>query len=119
MIRFFKPIALTALFAGLAACDVAYPVTVIGDNGMTFRGSATNTFLEGGSFHATNGKSVCVGRYEQYRDITTVSFPVNCNNGLTGIGTAHFESAVRGSGFVTMSDGSRWHFIFGRNANRI
>ena len=119
MTRFFKLISLTAALAVLAACDVAYPVTVIGDNGMTFRGSATNTFLEGGSFHATNGKSVCVGQFKQYRDIKTVSFPVNCNNGLTGIGTAHFESAVRGSGFVTMSDGSRWQFIFGSGATRI
>ncbi len=119
MKRFIQTISALALGVGLSACDVAYPVTVIGDNGMTFRGSATNTFLEGGSFHATNGKSVCVGRYQQYQDIKTVSFPVNCNNGLTGIGTAHFDSATRGSGFVTMSDGSRWQFLFGKGAARI
>ena len=119
MTRFFKLYATATFGLTLAACDVAYPVTVIGENGMTFRGSATNTFLEGGSFHATNGKSVCVGRYRQYHDIRTVSFPVNCNNGLTGIGTAHFESATRGSGYVTMSDGSRWQFIFGSGAYRI
>ena len=115
----FRTILLAGAAAlGLSACDVAYPVAVIGENGMVFRGSATDTFLEGGSFFATNGKSVCKGRYEQYRDIRTVSFPVFCNNGLTGIGTAFFDSAARGSGFVTMSDGSRWQFIFGPGANR-
>lgn len=103
----------------LTACDTAYPVTVIGDGGMMFRGSATNTFLEGGSFHATNGKSVCAGQFKQFQNIETVSFPISCNNGLTGIGTAQFDSPRSGSGFVTMSDGSRWQFIFGQSANRI
>lgn len=116
MTRFLKLSFLTAAFIGFAGCDVAYPVAVIGDNGMVFRGSATNTVLEGGSFHATNGNSVCHGRYHQTIDIKTVSFPVQCNNGLRGIGTANFESATSGSGFVTMNDGSRWQFIFGRAA---
>ena len=80
---------------GLAACDVAYPVAVIGENGMVFRGSATNTFLEGGQFHATNGKAVCTGRYAKQSEITTVSFPVQCNNGLRGIGTAFFEKLYK------------------------
>ncbi|MEC3860731.1 hypothetical protein VK792_05500 [Mesobacterium sp. TK19101] len=100
----------------LAACDTAYPVTVIGEGGVVFRGAATNTFLEGGSFQATNGRVTCTGTYTQYADIRTVSFPVVCSNGLTGIGTAAFETARRGSGFVTMSDGSRWQFLFGRGA---
>ena len=103
----------------LAACDVAYPVTVIGGDGMTFRGSATNTFLEGGTFQASNGRAVCTGTYRQHSDIRTVSFPVVCNTGLTGIGTAKFDTARSGSGFVTMSDGSQWQFIFGRDALRI
>ncbi|MBY5933768.1 hypothetical protein KUV51_12225 [Tateyamaria omphalii] len=102
--------------AALGACDVAYPVTVIGDNGMTFRGSATDTFLNGGSFQATNGNAVCTGTYDKFADISTVSFPVVCNNGLRGVGTAFFQSATSGSGFVTMTDGSRWQFIFGQSA---
>jgi hypothetical protein len=116
MIHFPKITSLLAILVGLSGCDVAYPVAVIGDDGMVFRGSATNTVLEGGSFHATNGKSVCHGRFNQTIDIKTVSFPVQCNNGLRGIGTANFESATSGSGFVTMNDGSRWQFIFGRSA---
>lgn len=111
-----KFLALCAGALTLSACDTAYPVTVIGDGGMTFRGSATDTFLYGGSFQATNGKAVCVGTYDKHTDISTVSFPVTCNNGLRGIGTAHFDSATAGSGFVTMNDGSRWQFIFGRGA---
>ena len=104
------------LTAAVTACDVAYPVTVVGGDGTTFRGSATNTFLEGGSFQATNGAIVCTGTYTQHSDIKVVSFPVRCSNGLTGIGTAAFDSTTRGSGFVTMADGSRWQFLFGRQA---
>ena len=100
----------------LSACDVAYPVTVIGEGGMTFRGSATDTFLHGGSFQATNGTAVCTGTYDKYADISTVSFPVVCNNGLRGLGTAFFQSPTAGSGTVTMTDGSQWQFIFGRAA---
>lgn len=119
MLNKLKLLVLFAIPFGLSACDVAYPVTVVGQDGMTFRGSATNTFLEGGSFHATNGKSVCVGRYTQHMDIKRVSFPVTCNNGLRGVGTAFFETATHGSGFVNMSDGSKWQFIFGQHALRI
>lgn len=109
--------ALCALvLGGLAACDVAYPVTVIGEGGMTFRGSATDTFLHGGSFQATNGAAVCSGTYDKFADISTVSFPVSCSNGLRGVGTAFFQSPTAGSGFVTMTDGSQWQFIFGRGA---
>ena len=104
------------VFAALSACDLAYPVTVIGDDGMTFRGSATDTFLHGGSFQATNGTAVCTGTYDKFADISTVSFPVVCNNGLRGVGTAYFQSPTAGSGFVTMTDGSRWQFIFGQGA---
>lgn len=100
----------------ISACDTAYPVTVIGEDGMTFRGAASNTFLHGGSFQATNGKATCTGTYDKFADISTVSFPVVCNNGLRGIGTAFFQSETAGSGFVTMSDGSKWQFIFGRGA---
>ena len=104
------------VFAALSACDLAYPVTVIGEDGMMFRGSATDTFLHGGSFQATNGTAVCTGTYDKFADISTVSFPVVCNNGLRGVGTAYFQSPTAGSGFVTMTDGSRWQFIFGQGA---
>lgn len=103
----------------VAACDVAYPVAVIGENGTTFRGAATDTFLQGGSFQATNGTTVCAGTYDKFKDISTVSFPVTCSNGLRGIGTAFFERHDSGSGFVTMQDGSKWQFLFGRGARAI
>ncbi len=105
--------------AGLAACDLAYPVAVVGEGGTVFRGYATDTFLEGGSFQASNGKTVCTGTYDQHRDIAKVTFPVRCSNGLKGVGTAFFQTGTSGGGFVTMSDGSRWQFIFGRAATSI
>ena len=112
----FSGAAMVLALGALTACDVAYPVTVIGQDGMTFRGSATNTFLHGGSFHATNGNTVCTGQYSKHVDITRVSFPVVCNNGMRGLGRAEFESETRGSGDVIMQDGSRWVFIFGKHA---
>lgn len=118
MPKFLVPFVLVSALV-LSACDTAYPVAVIGENGMMFRGTATNTFLYGGSFHATNGRATCTGRYDKFEDISTVSFPVTCSNGLRGIGTAYFQTETRGSGFVTMTDGSRWQFIFGRDAARI
>ena len=118
MPKLLVPFALAGALV-LSACDTAYPVTVIGENGMMFRGSATNTFLYGGSFHATNGRATCAGTYDKFEDISTVSFPVSCSNGLRGIGTAYFQTETRGSGFVTMTDGSRWQFIFGRDAARL
>ena len=103
------------LALGLAACDVAYPVAVVGEGGV-FKGSATDTFLRGGQFHATDGQISCTGSYNKVQDIRNVSFPVQCSNGLTGIGVAQFETHTRGSGVVTMADGSRWQFIFGNAA---
>jgi hypothetical protein len=100
----------------LAGCDAAYPVAVIGDNGTVFRGAATDTVLRGGSFQATNGSVVCTGRYNKHTDVSTVSFPVVCNNGMRGLGEARFQNHTSGAGTVTMTDGSVWQFIFGQGA---
>lgn len=117
-LSFAAPLALVATL-GLTACDVAYPVAVVGGDGAVFRGTASNTFLEGGSFFTTNGPVSCRGTYSKHQDITEVSFPVRCSNGLSGVGTAFFESTTRGGGIVTMSDGSQWQFIFGKGASAI
>ena len=113
-------------FAGLgvaltliAACDVAYPVAVIGENGTVFRGVATDTVFEGGQFQATNGGTVCTGQFTRQAEVSQVSFPVRCSNGLTGLGKAKFENGTRGAGTVYMQDGSEWQFIFGRAAGSI
>lgn len=111
-----KIAALLATTLMISACDVAYPVAVIGEDGTMFRGSATNTFLAGGQFHATSGKVSCTGTYTKQIDLHEVSFPVRCSNGMRGIGTATFQTDTRGAGDVLMTDGSRWQFLFGRDA---
>lgn len=100
----------------LTACDVSHPVAVVGPGNTVFKGSATATFLEGGWFQATNGKTSCQGRYRPASESKIVTFPVTCSNGLTGIGTATYETPRAGGGEIVMSDGSRWKFIFGRAA---
>ena len=100
----------------LAACDVAYPVAVVGPGNTIYRGSASAQFLEGGFFQAPNGASFCQGRYLPRSAGETSTFPVTCSNGLSGVGTARFEDGRSGGGFITMEDGTQWQFIFGRGA---
>lgn len=100
----------------LAACDVSHPVAVVGPGNSVFKGSATASFLEGGWFQATNGSTSCQGRYRPGSQSGTVTFPVTCSNGQTGIGTATYETPRAGGGTIVMKDGSRWKIIFGREA---
>ncbi len=100
----------------LAACDVSHPVAVVGPGNTVFKGTATATFLEGGWFQATNGSTSCQGRYRPASETKTVTFPVTCSNGLTGVGMATYETPRAGGGEIIMKDGSRWKFIFGRAA---
>ncbi|QUJ76898.1 hypothetical protein KDD17_02225 [Sulfitobacter albidus] len=105
-----------AALAGMAACDVSHPVAVVGPKDTVFRGTATASFLEGGWFQATNGKTSCQGRYSPASESRQVTFPVSCTNGLSGVGTATYETPRAGGGEIVMQDGSRWKFIFGRAA---
>ena len=100
----------------LAACDVSHPVAVVGPGNTVFRGSATATFLEGGWFQVTNGATSCQGRYRPGGQTGTTTFPVQCSNGMTGVGTATYETPRSGGGEIVMKDGARWKFIFGRAA---
>lgn len=100
----------------LAACDVTHPVAVVGADNTVFKGTATATFLEGGWFQATNGTTTCQGRYRPASETRMVTFPVTCSNGMTGIGTATYETPRAGGGTILMKDGSSWKFIFGRAA---
>lgn len=115
----YKIVALTLSLAGLSACDVTYPVAVVGPSDTVFRGTATSAFLEGGWFQVSNGTTTCRGRYLPSSAGETTTFPVNCSNGLNGIGTAIFEDGRAGGGFITMQDNSRWQFIFGPGALRV
>lgn len=107
----------TALaLCAVAACVVTYPVAVVGPGNAVFRGQATDAFLNGGTFVASNGSITCRGTYLPVSAGETSTFPVNCSNGLSGVGTAAFQDGVSGGGFITMQDGSQWQFIFGRGA---
>jgi hypothetical protein len=111
-----KSLIVAAGLGLLAACDVSHPVAVVGPGNTVFKGAATATFLEGGWFQATNGPTSCQGRYRPGSQTGTVTFPVTCSNGLTGVGTAAYETPRAGGGEIVMSDGTRWKFIFGRGA---
>lgn len=105
-------------FAVLCACSISQPVAVIGENGEIFKGSATASLSEGGSFQATNGEITCAGTYEINSGSQTVSFPVVCSDGRKGLGTATRDANMTtGSGTIRMNDGSDWTFVFGPAAN--
>ncbi|MEP4198953.1 MAG: hypothetical protein ABJL99_25285 [Aliishimia sp.] len=101
---------------GLTACDVTYPVAVVGPSDTVYRGTATATIVEGGWFQVSNGGNVCRGRYLPSFEAKQVTFPVNCTNGLSGIGTAVYDNPRSGGGNIIMQDGSTWRFIFGKGA---
>jgi len=103
----------------MAACDYSYPVAVVGPSNTIYRGNATASFLQGGFFQASNGENFCQGQYSPQSSGETSTFPVTCSNGLTGIGTARFENGASGGGTIIMQDGTRWQFIFGRQALRL
>lgn len=116
----FRTLTLCASLVALAACDVAtHPVAVVGPSATVYRGTATATLFEGGWFQASNGGNSCRGQYQPGTAGDTVTFPVTCTNGLSGIGTATYQSALQGGGEIVMQDGTRWQFIFGRGALRI
>jgi len=112
-----KTISVLAAMAGLSACAyTTHPVAVVGPSDTVYRGSATATLLEGGWFQVTNGANSCRGRYLPGTIGLSSTFPVNCTNGLTGVGTAVYQSPIRGGGEIVMQDGTRWQFIFGQGA---
>lgn len=117
---FYKSIGILALCGGLAACDVAtHPVAVVGPNDTVYRGTATATLFEGGWFQVSNGPNTCRGQFQPGTTGSVVTFPVNCTNGLSGIGTATYQNGLTGGGQITMQDGTMWQFIFGRAALRV
>jgi len=113
-----KIIAFTAVAATVAACDVTYPVAVVGPSDTIYRGTATAQFLEGGWFQVQNGTTSCQGQYQPATAGQITTFPVKCTSGLSGVGTAVFQDGRSGGGMITMQDGTRWQFIFGQGALR-
>lgn len=110
--------AVIMALAGLGGCsDITLPVAVIGPTGHILRGTATAHMNGDGTFEASDGKLRCAGTYDALSTSPTISFPVQCSNGLKGLGTAVREtSGLAGSGSIRMSDGTDWRFVFGKAA---
>jgi hypothetical protein len=102
----------------LAGCSTTIPVAVIGQNGMILRGENTIS-VSGGSFSVTDGKLTCTGSYNALNQSQTITIPIICNDGRTGIAQSTRDSSLSGGGKVRLSDGSEADFIFGEAARRI
>ena len=80
----------------------------------------TNTVgLMDGGFSVTDGKVTCSGSYNALNKSRTITIPVVCTDGRTGIVTATRNSPMSGGGKVRLSDGTEADFIFGEAARRI
>jgi hypothetical protein len=102
----------------VAGCSVTVPVAVIGQNGQILRGENTAS-LSGGTFSVTDGHLTCSGSYNALNEAPTITMPVLCSDGRTGIVTATRDSPTSGGGKVRLSDGTVADFIFGEAARRI
>jgi len=103
---------------GGCATAVTVPVAVISQHGEIMRGTNTSA-LSGGSFSVTNGKITCSGSYNAVTDSKTLTIPILCTDGRTGIATAVRDTQFSGGGKVRFSDGSEGNFIYGDAASRI
>lgn len=109
--------AVVALLPLAGCADITAPVAVIGPSGDIYRGTATASWSGEGTFEASRGKVRCAGTYDPFNPSPTISFQVQCSNGLKGIGTAIREAnGIAGAGNIRMSDGTDWRFVFGRAA---
>lgn len=114
----YRKLAIIAACTALVGCAQTIPVAVIGQHGEIMRGS--NSFgLSGGSFTVSNGQVSCTGTYNALNESQTITMPVVCMDGRTGIATAVRDSPTSGGGTVTLSDGTSGRFIFGPAASRI
>ena len=115
MRKLIGAIGIAALAGG---CAVQVPVAVIYQNGRILRGTNTAD-LSGGSFSVTDGKLTCSGSYNSLNTAPTITIPVICSDGRTGIAMATRDTSMSGGGKVRLSDGTQADFIFGEAANRI
>lgn len=107
---FIFPLALM-----LSACATTVPVAVIGQDGRVLKGTSSASLAEG-SFQVSDGKLTCGGSYDPLQDSATISMPVTCSDGRKGIVRAVRDTYTSGSGTVTLNDGYKAEFLFGKAA---
>lgn len=101
----------------LAACSTTLPVAVVNKDGNVLQGSATAA-LDGGTFQVADSNVSCSGTYDALSMAETITMPVACSDGRSGMVTATRDaSMMSGAGHVALSDGSRPAFFFGRAAD--
>lgn len=110
--RCWKILAALTCAGAMGGCSVTVPVAVVANSGEIMRGNATASWIEGGSFQASNERASCAGTYDA-NPAATVSFAVRCTDGRTGVGQALRDNPTSGSGTIQMSDGTTARFVFG------
>lgn len=110
----------TALSVALTACSITVPVAVISENGDILRGTSTAS-LSGSHFEVAgdvNGRPVtCAGNYNGLDASVTISMPIHCSDGRSGIVIAtRQQNGTDGSGRIRLEDGTEADFVFGQAA---
>jgi len=99
----------------LSACSTTVPVAVIGEDGRVLKGTSSASLSEG-TFTVSDGKLTCGGSYDPLQDSATISMPVTCCDGRKGIVRAFRDTITSGSGTVSLNDGYKAEFLFGKAA---
>lgn len=112
----FKSLALVALLAGCAPSVISLPVVGKLSNGETAQGSVVlDLGTRKGTFDATTLRGLrCSGAYDADLRISTITIPVQCNNGSTGIVIATRDATgLAGTAEGRLSNGMTGRFLFG------
>jgi len=103
-------------FLAILQTGCSLPIAVIGEDGRIYRG--TNDVMNGTFFISGHGL-LCRGSYNNMIDSRTISMPVSCSDGRTGIVHSTRDTAMSGSGTFRLSDGYTGDFLFGSAAERL
>lgn len=99
----------------VAGCSQTFPIVAMGKDlpGGVLRGEG-RVDLSGGVFAISGGSLTCNGTYDGLDSSVTITIPIRCNDGRTGIVSATRQKGGRGGGGpFTLSDGTTGQFIFG------
>jgi hypothetical protein len=99
--------------AFLAGCSVTEPIEGITSDGQVLQGTTTAS-MSGGRFTGTSDNLSCSGTYNPAESSRTISMPMKCNDGRTGVIVATRDpDGISGTGIAHLSDGTVARFAFG------
>lgn len=107
---------------GLTGCmTVTQPAAVRTSDGTLLFGTASASLVSNGSFTVSGSDGLsCAGTYDAFDPATTITVPLSCSDGRTGIATVtRTPDGQAGSGQVLLNDGMTAQVAFGALAGEL